>query len=114
MTGPSSGFRVRTSKLPPAFDLLAACAGEVGWSPFLFEREGIGVASPSMLSGIGGATEPATPEAVADMGREMIVQLRELAVDGPGPIAVGQVPFSERGRAWIQMPTHLVSQKGIR
>jgi isochorismate synthase len=111
VTEASSGFRVRTSKLPPAFDLLAASAGEVGWSPFLFEREGIGVASPSMVSGTSLATEPATAEAISDMGRETIAQLRELAVDGPGPIAVGQIPFSERGRAWMQVPTHLVCRR---
>ena len=114
MTEGSSGFRVRTSKLPPAFDLLAACAGERGRSPFLFEREGIGVASPSMSGGAGVATEPATPAAIADMGREMIVQLRELAAAGPGPLAVGQVPFSERGRAWMRVPTRLVCRGGIR
>jgi isochorismate synthase len=105
--GPS-GYRVRTSKLPPAFDLLAACAGDRGGSPFLFEREGIGVASPSMSGGAGVATESATPEAIAGLGREMIVQLRELAADGPGPLAVGQIPFSERGHAWMRVPMRLV------
>jgi isochorismate synthase len=108
VTEGSSGFRVRTSKLPPAFDLLAACAGEVGWSPFLFEREGIGVASPSLSSGIGMATEPSTPEAIAGMGRDMITQLRELATSGPGPLAVGQIPFSQRGHAWMRVPSRLV------
>ena len=112
MTEGSSGFRVRTSKLPPAFDLLAACAGERGRSPFLFEREGIGVASPSMSGGTGVATESATPAAIADMGREIIVQLRELAVDGPGPLAVGQIPFSERGHAWMRVPMRLVCRAG--
>ena len=112
MTEGSSGYRARTSKLPPAFDLLAACAGERGWSPFLFEREGIGVASPSMSGGAGVATGSATPAAIADMGREIIVQLRELAAAGPGPLAVGQIPFSERGHAWMRVPMRLVCRAG--
>ena len=112
MTEGSSGHRVRTSKLPPAFDLLAACAGGSGGNPFLFEREGIGVASPTMSSGTGVGTEAATAEAIADMGRETIVQLRELAADGPGPLAVGRVPFSERAQAWMRVPTHLVRRRG--
>ena len=114
MTEGPRGYRVRTSKLPPAFDLLAACAGERGWSPFLFEREGIGVASPSMSGGTGVATESATPEAIAGMGREMVAQLRELAADGPGPLAVGQIPFSERGHAWMRVPMRLVRRAAIR
>ncbi|MGB7804260.1 MAG: isochorismate synthase [Actinomycetota bacterium] len=112
MTEGSSDERVRTSKLPPAFDLLAACAGEAGQNPFLFERAGIGVASPSMSGGTGVATGSATPEAIAGMGREMIVQLRELAADGPGPLAVGQIPFSERGHAWMRAPMRLVRRAG--
>ena len=46
------------------------------------------------------------------MGREMIMQLRELAADGPGPLAVGQIPFSERGHAWMQVPMRLVRRAG--
>ena len=74
MTEGSSGFGVRTSKLPPAFDLLAACAGERGGSPFLFEREGIGVASPSTSGGAGVATEFATPAAIALSARAAIAE----------------------------------------
>jgi len=112
VTEGSSDYRVRTSKLPPAFDLVAACAGEPGWSPFLFEREGIGVASPSMSGGTGLATEPATRSALAEMGREMLVRLRDFPADGPGPLAVGQIPFSERGYAWMELPMKLVRRTG--
>ena len=111
MTEGSSGFEVRSSKLPPAFDLLAACSGEPGQHPFLFEREGIGVASPSMSGGTGVA-ESATPEAIAGMGREMIVRLRDLAADALGPVAMGQIPFSERGHAWMRVPMHVVRRSG--
>ena len=43
----------------------------------------------------------------------MLGRLRDLPVDGPGPLAVGQIPFSERGVAWMEIPMQLVRRTGI-
>ena len=58
---PAPDLRLHATRLAPAFDLLAACAGE-GVFRFLFEREGLGVAAapPSPVAGhsVSPPTEP--------------------------------------------------------
>jgi isochorismate synthase len=99
------------TRLPPAFDLLAACwGGHPAAFRFLFEREGLGVAGAPISGGIAHGAEPITEDTVSALGRSMVARLREFTV-GSGWVpmtAVGQIPFGPVGTARLQAPTRLV------
>ena len=101
MTGAS---RVALTPLGSAFDLLAAYLAPGG---FFFEREGLGVAAPSITSGplIGPAPDLRT---LARMTSETLRGLGDAAV---APIAVGALPFAA-GPASLRVPDRAVSRIG--
>ncbi|HEY6568032.1 MAG TPA: chorismate-binding protein, partial [Actinomycetota bacterium] len=107
----SGGTQVRMTRLPPAFDLLAACAGgRPATVRFLFEREGLGVAGAPISGGISHGAEPISEDIVSALGRSMVARLRGFPV-GSGSVpmtAVGQIPFGPVGTARLQAPTRLV------
>jgi len=89
---------VRTKRLGPAFDLLAAYGGR---EHFYFERAGTGVATSWEHGGTDLTTGPADPKELRILAEGAIEDLRSLAYegDGPGPVAVGALPFDATGRA---------------
>lgn len=114
---PSPDLRVHATRLAPAFDLLAACAGE-GAFRFLFEREGLGVAAapPSPVEGHG--VQPPTETMLRALGEEMLARLRRIEPAGepgaPPPVAVGQFPFAnDDGHPWLQVPGQAVRRTTV-
>lgn len=79
--GPASA-----TPLGPAFDLLAAYASPDG---FFFEREGIGVSSPSVHGGVRIGPE----SGLAGLARATSKALRDLREGDVVPLAVGALPF---------------------
>jgi isochorismate synthase len=109
---PAPDLRLHPTRLAPAFDLLAACAGE-GEFRFLFEREGLGVAAAPQPPVEGHSVEPPAEPMLRALGEEMLATLRAIASPGdpsaPSPVAVGQFPFaSDDGHAWLQVPGQAV------
>jgi isochorismate synthase len=106
---------VHASSLPPAFDLLAACADERPDAfRFLFERDGLGVAATTLEGGWGHSVEPVSPTSIAGMGRHMEQLMRGFSTGGaevpgaPAPVAIGQIGFGPGGDAWMRVPPQLV------
>jgi isochorismate synthase len=109
---PPPDLVVHATRLAPAFDLLAACAGD-GDFRFLFEREGLGVAAAPPFPVEGHSVEPSAERMLRALGEEMLATLRaiEPARDpsAPPPVAVGQFSFtSDAGDAWLQVPSQTV------
>ncbi len=102
---------VRMTRLPPAFDLLAACTSDhPAATTFLFERDGLGVAAASMDGITGMGAEPITEATVAALGVDMVARLQD-AGDRSGAIpltALGQIAFGPVGAATLQVPRRLV------
>jgi isochorismate synthase len=104
---PDPGFSIRSRPLPPAFDLLAACTRLPNGS-FLFERNGLGLAA-ELVGGIGEGVEPATPSAIADLGRGAVGRLRAIPANGgPGPVAMGSFPFAAKEGVHLSIPSRTV------
>jgi len=90
---------VTIRELPPAFDLLAACTGP---APFLFERDGRGVAAPSAPGAERGASDET---GIRALGERALRRLRTL--EGPHA-AVGGFAFAADVDGWLDVPEWLV------
>jgi isochorismate synthase len=111
---PAGTSRVRASRLPPAFDLLATCSGE-GAGAFLFERDGLGVAAAPEASELAGRSgfetvEGAGEVAIAELGRAILTRLRrsEPTRGAPAAVAVGRFPFGALDAGWMDTPARVV------
>jgi len=108
---PASNWRLQATRLAPAFDLLAACAGD-GPFRFLLDREGVGVsaARPGPLEEH--AMQAATERDLKELGRGVLATLKTIAALGdanlPPPVAVGQFPFDPSGIAHLYVPMRAV------
>jgi isochorismate synthase len=108
VSGPE--LEVRATRLAPAFDLLAACAGGASGDPrFLFEREGLGVAAAPLPGGLGWSADATRADAIADLGGDARRHMQRLGGSGEasGIVAVGAFPFAARGEAWLRVPARL-------
>ncbi len=92
-------FTVHASRLGPAFDLLA------GYHPggFFFERSGLGVSASGIAETVS-AGEGA--ERILRLSRMLAEALAEVKgpEDGPPPVAVASIPFSDQAPAEATIP----------
>ncbi|MDH4112917.1 MAG: isochorismate synthase [Actinomycetota bacterium] len=93
---------LRASALGPAFDLLAAYAAPRG---FFFEREGLGVAAPSLADGlqIGAASD------LRSLARQSLRVLADIDSDSVAPMAVGALPYAAKD-ASLWVPRRMVGR----
>ena len=84
--------RLRSVRLGPSFDLLAAYPGHGG---FFFERDGAGVAAgPGSLEA---SSDPVLVEDLHRLAAPLLDRLRVLeGATGASPVAVGGIPFSPK------------------
>ena len=102
----ASGAEMRATRLAPAFDLLAACgAAGGGGFPFLFERDGRGVAAaPARTDTMSWFALRDDPAGAADI----VGRLRALGRANEVPaVAVGAFPFDDRP-GFLAVPSQLV------
>ncbi|HEV8564206.1 MAG TPA: isochorismate synthase [Actinomycetota bacterium] len=105
----SGGLRasspIRSTRLGPAFDLLAAYPGHGG---FFFERDGEGVASGSG-PGLDASVETAAADDPGSFAAPLLDRLRAIeGASGASPIVVGALPFSPSGVAHLQIPRRAI------
>jgi isochorismate synthase len=94
-----SPLRAFTSQLGPAFDLLS------NYQPggFFFERSGLGVSASGPARTV---SAPAGPERILNLSRMLAEALGAVTAhpDGPAPVAVASIPFSDDAAATASIP----------